>query len=205
MTGKSSPSAGARASTSDARSRNMRNIRSADTRPELRLRKYLWAQGMRYRLNRRIERCRPDLVFPGPAVAVFVDGCFWHGCPQHYIMPRTRHPFWQDKLKTNVDRDAEQSLRLTRSGWRVVRIWEHEVMDDLEAAASIVASALNESEKSSHPAQHREVVWKVSPTEDALVEERHLRCQCGGDHMNRVVLSARNPSHNAPTSHRTDS
>ena len=105
------------------RSRMMSRIRGRNTRPERRLRQALWAAGLRYRKHAKTPVGRPDLVFVGPRVAVFVDGCFWHGCPRHYVRPRSRTDFWSRKLRENVDRDRRQTLELHVRGWTVVRIW----------------------------------------------------------------------------------
>ena len=83
----------------------MRAIRSIDTTPELTLRKLLWRGGVRYRLYRKVCGTRPDLIFVGARVVVFVDGCFWHGCPQHYRVPAGNHAYWAEKLRLNQDRD----------------------------------------------------------------------------------------------------
>jgi DNA mismatch endonuclease (patch repair protein) len=110
----------------------MARVRSANTRPEVLLRTALWARGLRYRKHRRVLGFRPDLTFPGPRLALFVDGCFWHGCPLHYVFPRTRRDFWSAKLERNVRRDQEQTRRLMSDGWRVLRFLEHELTYDLE-------------------------------------------------------------------------
>lgn len=108
----------------------MSRIRGADTDPEIVLRRRLHAEGFRYRLRMVVEGIRPDLVFPGRRAVVFVDGCFWHGCPDHYVRPRTRTEFWDAKLRTNVDRDRRQTNRLEAAGWLVLRFWEHAIMED---------------------------------------------------------------------------
>ena len=109
------------------RSANMSRIRGANTTPELLLRKALWNEGLRYRLHLRVEGSRPDLVFASRRLVVFVDGCFWHGCPQHYVRPRARSAFWADKLTVNTSRDRTQTIRLIEKRWRVLRFWEHEI------------------------------------------------------------------------------
>lgn len=106
----------------------MARIRGKNTTPERLLRIALWRAGYRYRLHRRVCGVRPDIVFVGAKVAVFVDGCFWHMCPEHFTMPATNRPFWSAKLKRNRQRDASSASILRRAGWRVVRFWEHEVM-----------------------------------------------------------------------------
>jgi DNA mismatch endonuclease (patch repair protein) len=108
----------------------MRRIRSHNTKPEMVLRRALWAAGFRYRLKSRLPG-RPDVVFPRQRVAVFVDGCFWHGCPEHSSWPQTNREFWKDKLSENVRRDARVSQQLLELGWTVLRFWEHEVKSDV--------------------------------------------------------------------------
>jgi DNA mismatch endonuclease (patch repair protein) len=115
--------------------------RERDTMPELRLRRELHRRGLRYRLDQPIvpgtRRRRVDIVFPKAKVAVFVDGCFWHGCPEHGVR---RHEingwYWPDKIAGNRERDAETDQRLRAAGWTVVRIWEHE--DLVQATARVV-------------------------------------------------------------------
>lgn len=122
----------------------MRGNRRRDTGPELRLRSALHARGFRFRIDHPIEagerRVRPDIVFTRQRVAVFVDGCFWHACPQHGTQPRTHAPYWAQKLARNVARDRRVDADLESSGWRVVRVWEHEAP---EAAAGTVAAVLH--------------------------------------------------------------
>ncbi len=109
------------------RSENMARIRSRDTKPEIRLRKALWAAGCRYRLYYDLPG-RPDIVFIRERLAVFVDGCFWHGCPLHYSAPRTREDFWKSKLRKNVLRDMAADDALASENWRVIRIWQHDLV-----------------------------------------------------------------------------
>lgn len=120
------------------RSYCMSRIRGKDTSPELMLRHAIWALGLRYRLNRRIGRRRVDLVFPGARVAVFVDGCFWHQCPLHGVMPKANRAFWKKKLDQNVKRDIATSEELKREGWFVIRFWEHEIDASVESCAQKV-------------------------------------------------------------------
>ena len=114
-----------------SRSQNMARIKSANTKPEMRLRQALWANGFRYRLHFNIEKIRPDIVFLGRKLAIFVDGCQWHGCPEHYVCPRTRSDFWQNKLLENIERDTKQTQILKTLGWSVYRVWEHEILESL--------------------------------------------------------------------------
>ena len=108
----------------------MSRIRSVDTAPELVVRKALTAAGVRYRLHRKTPGGKADLVVPGERFALFVDGCFWHGCPEHYVHPRTNWNFWDKKLRENVDRDRRQAAALTAEGWRFLRVWEHEIIEE---------------------------------------------------------------------------
>ena len=114
----------------EQRSVLMSKVKGWDTDVEVVLRRLLWKEGFRYRKNHKTEGVRVDLVIPGFRMAIFIDGCFWHGCPLHYTIPGTREEFWQTKLRTNVERDRRQTLTLEQNGWKVVRIWEHEVEED---------------------------------------------------------------------------
>ncbi|MGC2207523.1 MAG: very short patch repair endonuclease [Candidatus Dormiibacterota bacterium] len=109
----------------------MRANPSRDTGPELRLRRKLHAAGLRYRVNYAIRvddgrRTSPDIAFTRAKLAVFVDGCFWHSCPEHGSVPKTNSHYWPAKLRRNVERDQETTRRLQLAGWEVVRCWEHE-------------------------------------------------------------------------------
>jgi len=125
------------------RSENMAAIRGRDTTPELLLRRALWARGHRYRVNYRTTVGKVDIAFPRNKVAVLVDGCFWHGCPEHYVPPRSRADFWGKKLRANTNRDRRQTLTLEAEGWTVVRFWEHEVHTNLEGVVRAVGRTLN--------------------------------------------------------------
>jgi len=100
------------------------------TGPEMALRSALHRRGLRFRLHRRPLadlRREADLVFRGARVAVFVDGCFWHSCPQHGTAPATNRDWWQHKLETNRTRDRDTDVRLQETGWTPARVWEHEL------------------------------------------------------------------------------
>ncbi|MEV4522679.1 very short patch repair endonuclease [Micromonospora tulbaghiae] len=129
----------------------MRANRSRDTRPEMALRSAVHALGLRYRVDRQPLaglRRKADLVFAGPRVAVFVDGCFWHGCPEHY-RPSTRNSeFWSSKIEGNRNRDAQTDEKLAAAGWTVIRVWEHE---DTQQAASRIAQAVLAWRTDPHP------------------------------------------------------
>lgn len=109
--------------------------------PELVLRKALWRSGIRYRLRNTLPG-RPDLVFLGAKVAVFVDGCFWHRCPIHSVAPRTNQEFWEAKLSGNVARDRKNDGLLASQGWRVLRFWEHEVQGGVAEVVEMIGTVL---------------------------------------------------------------
>jgi DNA mismatch endonuclease, patch repair protein len=106
-----------------------RRQRVRDTAPELALRRELHRRGLRYRVDVPLlgaRRGRADILFPKVRLAVMVDGCFWHRCPEHALTPRENGAWWEEKLNANVARDRRTDAELTTLGWRVVRIWEHE-------------------------------------------------------------------------------
>ncbi len=126
-----------RASSAEALAR-MKRQRRQDTGPERALRRELARLGLRYRLHLRVVpgvRRAADVVFPRARVAVFVDGCFWHGCADHGTWPKANSVWWRQKIESNRRRDADTDRRLAEAGWRVVRVWEHE--PPAEAAARI--------------------------------------------------------------------
>ena len=122
----------------------MRAIRRSNTKPEVDLRSALHRCGYRFRKDLSIytssRRVRPDIVFTARKVAVFVDGCFWHCCPEHGRQPTVNSQYWSPKLQRNVQRDWLGDAALQDDGWEVVRIWEHELLDD---AVQKVAAVLN--------------------------------------------------------------
>ncbi|WP_405882169.1 very short patch repair endonuclease [Streptomyces sp. NBC_01384] len=129
--------------SSAARRRNMQAIRSRDTKPEWLIRRLVHAQGLRYRVSvRPIPDLRrtADLVFRPAKVAVFIDGCYWHGCPEHYVPPRTNSGYWSEKVLRNVKRDRDTDQRLSDAGWLVLRFWEHEQSE--ACADKVVATVL---------------------------------------------------------------
>lgn len=133
--------------TSALRRQMMSRIKGRDTGPELSLRRKVWALGLRYRLQYRIGRTRPDMVFVGAKLAVFVDGCFWHGCPLHSTMPKNNRDFWEQKLRRNRERDVENTQRLEAEGWRVLRLWEHEIEASPADCAQRIAVMLGKAEE----------------------------------------------------------
>jgi DNA mismatch endonuclease (patch repair protein) len=132
----------------EGRSANMRANRRTDTKPEVALRRALHHQGYRFRKDFRLDlsggaRVRPDIAFTARRVAVFVDGCFWHACPEHGTRPANNVWYWEPKLRRNVERDRAADAALAADGWDVVRVWEHEPLD---AAVTAVLAALTRSQ-----------------------------------------------------------
>lgn len=120
----------------------MQGNRSEGTTPELEVRSAVHRRGLRYRLHIRpldSLRCKADLVFKTARIAVFVDGCFWHGCPDHGRIPSDTTGYWAAKLKRNAERDRRNDESLKGAGWTVLRFWEHE---DAEAVAAEVERAV---------------------------------------------------------------
>jgi DNA mismatch endonuclease (patch repair protein) len=122
----------------------MKANRSADTGPELALRSELHRRGLRFRKNLLLrldnERVRPDVVFTRAKVAVFIDGCFWHCCPDHGQIPKANRSYWAPKLARNVERDRRNDAALERDGWEVLRFFEH---DPIERAARLIEEAMS--------------------------------------------------------------
>lgn len=131
--------------TSEATRASMRSNRGRDTAPEMAVRRRLHAVGLRYRVSVRPlvdVRRTADLVFRRQKVAVFVDGCFWHGCPEHYQSPSRNASYWAEKRARNLERDLETDTLLIARGWRPLRFWEHEVKRNLEAVVADIVNAV---------------------------------------------------------------
>ncbi|GAA0624504.1 very short patch repair endonuclease [Kribbella sandramycini] len=131
--------------TSEQTSARMAKQGRRDTKPELELRRRLHRLGYRYRVNSPLPgmpRRRADITFGPKRLVVFVDGCFWHGCPEHATSPRNNGLWWSEKLRKNVERDRDTDARLQELGWAVLRIWEHEDPD--EAVHRVVGALTTE-------------------------------------------------------------
>lgn len=131
--------------TTPGRSRNMAAIRRRDTKPEVALRSALHRMGYRFRRDFPIrlegKLVRPDIAFTKRRLAIFIDGCFWHCCPEHGRRPAVNADYWSPKLQRNVDRDRHQTDALTTAGWTVLRFWEHESLDDVLSCITKVLSS----------------------------------------------------------------
>ncbi|KRC37591.1 hypothetical protein ASE15_05695 [Oerskovia sp. Root22] len=130
----------------------MSAARRRDTAPELALRRELHARGLRYRVTYPVpgqRRRTIDVAFTRVKVAIFVDGCFWHGCPDHATTPRSNSAWWVGKLAANRARDEDTDLALSDMGWTVVRVWEHEPVSDAASRIETVVNAARTSMLSS--------------------------------------------------------
>jgi DNA mismatch endonuclease (patch repair protein) len=114
------------------RSYNMSRIKSSNTKPKIIVRKYLHSKGLRFRLYNKNLSGKPDLTFPKYKSLIFINGCFWHGhedC-KYFMIPKTRTEFWLNKIKNNIFRDKENTIKLESEGWNVITIWECELKKD---------------------------------------------------------------------------
>lgn len=128
-------------SSSREASLRMSKVRQKGTSAELKLRKAMHAKGLRYSLHvTLLPRRVADIVFPNLRIAIFVDGCFWHGCPEHGSWPKNNGEFWRRKIEANKARDEDTTRRLIDLGWQVIRVWEHEVPTE---AAKYIFSAVS--------------------------------------------------------------
>jgi DNA mismatch endonuclease (patch repair protein) len=119
----------------------MKRVKGKNSEAERPLRAALHAEGLRFRLHRRIVGITADVVFPGEKIVVFVDGCFWHGCPKHATFPKSNQGYWLPKLKENKSRDKRQSTRLRKEGWTVIRLWGHECLPPAPGAITRIMNA----------------------------------------------------------------
>jgi len=125
----------------------MQAQRTRDTGPELAVRRLLHARGLRYRVDRPPLpglRRRADIVFGPARLAVYIDGCFWHGCPLHGTSPRANSDYWEPKLRRNRERDADTDRLLAAAGWTVLRAWEHEAPEDVAAGVEQALAQLRQ-------------------------------------------------------------
>ncbi|MBQ4292106.1 MAG: DNA mismatch endonuclease Vsr [Muribaculaceae bacterium] len=132
--------------TSQQRSKCMSRIRSADTKPELIVRRWLWSRGYRYRKNCRRLPGTPDIVLRRYGAAIFVHGCFWHGHESHLRLPKTNVEFWEKKIARNRERDEQNKAKLREMGWSVLTVWECQLRPPVRHATLMeIESFLNRS------------------------------------------------------------
>ena len=126
----------------EKRSQIMQAIRSKDTKIELFLRKELWKKGYKYRKHHKKLIGKPDIVFAKKKVAVFVDSCFWHGCPYHCRMPKSNRAYWNAKIKRNKKRDKEVSAWYKKNKWTVLRFWEHNLRNNPQSCLKKITKTI---------------------------------------------------------------
>ena len=127
------------------RSKVMASIKGKNTKPEVAIRKLLWKQGIRYRIHNKNIFGIPDISIKDKMIAVFIDGCFWHGCGRCYKEPRTNSKFWRTKISDNKKRRKKVRKYLKNEGWNVLEFWEHEVNSNSEKIISRIISNINSS------------------------------------------------------------
>lgn len=123
----------------------MKNVRVRDTGPEMAIRRLMFAAGMRYRVNYRpkeanIGRSSIDIAFPSKRLAIFVDGCFWHGCSEHGELPKANRSWWCTKLEANRKSDERVTNTLNSNGWYVLRFWEHQSPESVVEEITLIAA-----------------------------------------------------------------
>jgi DNA mismatch endonuclease (patch repair protein) len=129
----------------EVRTRTMRAVKSKDSRMEVAFRSALWRLGLRFYKNSKKLPGKPDIVFPKKKFVIFLDSCFWHGCPQHLRKPVSNVDYWQAKFERNQKRDAQVNDYYREKHWRVIRLWEHELKANFEGKIAEIAQALQEN------------------------------------------------------------
>jgi DNA mismatch endonuclease, patch repair protein len=140
-------------------SAQMQKMRRSSTAPELLIRHELHRRGLRYRVNFALLPGRPDIAFTSARIAVFVDGCFWHACPEHGVLPKNNREWWREKLERNVARDRKKDQQLDMLGWVVVHMWEHD--DPVVAADAIEELWRSRRQLATHRARSRSGIRNV--------------------------------------------
>lgn len=120
----------------------MSRIRSKNTSPELLVRKALWADGIRYRIHDKTVIGTPDISIKTKKIAIFIDGCFWHGCPSCYIKPKSNKLYWRKKLSYNKNRRKNVKDKLKADGWKIMEFWECNIRDDTDRIASKIKTKI---------------------------------------------------------------
>jgi DNA mismatch endonuclease (patch repair protein) len=132
----------------------MRRVRSRDTSLERRVRSALHRRGLRFRLSYPLFG-KPDVVFVRARVAVFLDSCFWHGCPLHVRLPKSRTEYWYPKIQRNAERDAQTNAAYARSGWKALRFWEHDLTDNFDRCIKRIAQTVRRRRALTRSRPHR--------------------------------------------------
>jgi DNA mismatch endonuclease, patch repair protein len=137
--------------TKAQRRKNMQHIRSKGTSIEQTIRKGLRHSGLRFKGNVRTMLGKPDFAFKDARVVVFLDSCFWHSCPYHATQPKSNRPYWRPKLKRNKERDRSVTKALKKSGWKVLRIWEHRIKKNPDDCLRLIQTCVHSRIKSVRP------------------------------------------------------
>ncbi|MCY7858140.1 very short patch repair endonuclease [Bacillus haynesii] len=116
----------------EKRSATMRAVKSKGSKIELMVRKELWKRGLRFRVNTKTLFGKPDISIKKLKLVIFIDSCFWHGCPYHARMPKSNVDFWRNKIERNIERDKEVTNHYKKRGWSIIRVWEHSLKDDFK-------------------------------------------------------------------------
>lgn len=116
--------------TKEQRHKNMTHIKNSNTKIEQDITKALWKHGFRFRKNVKSLPGKPDIAIQKYKIVIFLDSCFWHKCPEHFIMPKSNLEYWEPKIQRNVERDLKINSYYTEKGWHILRIWEHEIKKD---------------------------------------------------------------------------
>lgn len=124
------------------RSEIMSKVRNKDSKIEIEFRKKLWKAGFRYRKNSTKYFGKPDIVLKKFQTVIFIDSCFWHGCKKHGSMPQVRKKFWEKKLERNKQRDREVNRYYKKIGWKIIRIWEHNLKNNSEKSLNTILAKL---------------------------------------------------------------
>jgi len=125
------------------RKKNMTNIRSKDTKIELKVRSALHKKGFRFRKNVKDLPGKPDIVLPKLKTIIFIDSCFWHKCPYHYKQPKSNIKYWKPKIERNVKRAKEVNKQLRNDGWNVIRIWEHSIKKNFDKCIESIINKIH--------------------------------------------------------------
>ncbi len=118
--------------TPEIRRNTMKAVKSKDSKMEVKFRSALWHSGLRFNKNVSSMLGKPDIVFPRKKIVVFLDSCFWHGCPEHLRLPSSNSQYWEAKINRNKTRDLEVNLAYMELGWEVLRIWEHQLKENFD-------------------------------------------------------------------------
>ncbi|WP_214761749.1 very short patch repair endonuclease [Exiguobacterium sp. s129] len=144
-----------------ATNKGIQKVRGKDTKMELKVRKALWHRGLRYRKNYKKLLGTPDIAFPNQKLVIFLDSCFWHGCPLHYREPKSNQEFWNEKIKRNQERDAEQTEHYVCQGWTILRFWEHEIASDFERVINDIVTTYDQLNKKRNRDENRQELLDV--------------------------------------------